>query len=337
METELVILTRTLSTEVQQKTILTLACMYLDYNLRARIIEFNKKSTDYRVRVNDYSQYNTEDDYEAGVTKLSAEIISGQIPDIFVTDGLPIKQYISKGLIKNLYDFMENDSEINKDTLVVDALRAFEVDGGLYQAVSSFYISTAFGLSEKVGTKPGWSLDELNAALAANPGAPPSPTPPGHHPLLCLHAGHGSVCGWQTGQCAFNSAGFIKLLEFANTFPAEIDYSVYEKGGSMPSDASRCWRVRSVPDVHFGRFQLLHRGEGLRGQRRHHLRRLPLDTGIGSFLQANGGLASAPSAPIPKARGALCAPSLPRIIRTTSCTGVSPPTRKRMRRRSRRP
>ena len=43
----------------------------------------------------DYSQFNTEDDYSAGVTKLNTEIISGNVPDIFVSDQLPIEQYLS--------------------------------------------------------------------------------------------------------------------------------------------------------------------------------------------------------------------------------------------------
>ena len=57
--------------------------MYLDWNLRSMIVEYNKTNDEYRINVVDYSEYATDDDYNAGVTKLTTEIISGSVPDIF--------------------------------------------------------------------------------------------------------------------------------------------------------------------------------------------------------------------------------------------------------------
>ena len=57
---------------------LTLACMYLDWDLRQRmIVEYNKTNDEYRINVVDYSEYATDDDYNAGVTKLTTEISGG--------------------------------------------------------------------------------------------------------------------------------------------------------------------------------------------------------------------------------------------------------------------
>ncbi len=56
-----------------------MACMYLDSTLRGAIINFNKTSDSYRVEVTDYSEYNTGEDYTAGLTKLTTEITSGNI------------------------------------------------------------------------------------------------------------------------------------------------------------------------------------------------------------------------------------------------------------------
>ncbi|MBQ1505117.1 MAG: hypothetical protein IIZ49_06935, partial [Oscillospiraceae bacterium] len=79
---ELAKFTKVPASEVPVKTVLNLACVFLDYNLRSAIINFNKTNDTYRIHVSDYSQFNTEDDWNAGVTKLSTEIISGIVPDI---------------------------------------------------------------------------------------------------------------------------------------------------------------------------------------------------------------------------------------------------------------
>ena len=92
METEVVLLTERERSAVQERTILTYATMYLDYEMRERIIDFNKSQTQYRIEIRDYSEFNTQDDYNAGLTKLNTEIIAGKVPDILDTSGLPIHQ-----------------------------------------------------------------------------------------------------------------------------------------------------------------------------------------------------------------------------------------------------
>ena len=48
-----------------QKTTLTLACVYLDYRVKSQILDFNRKSSDYRIEVRDYSEFNTDDELPA--------------------------------------------------------------------------------------------------------------------------------------------------------------------------------------------------------------------------------------------------------------------------------
>ena len=67
----LVFLTKTDAANVKPKTVLTMACMNVPWELKSRIVEFNKSSEDYRIIIKDYSQYATNDDYYAGLTKLN--------------------------------------------------------------------------------------------------------------------------------------------------------------------------------------------------------------------------------------------------------------------------
>lgn len=72
--------------------------MYVDYSTQKAVIDFNRSNDKYRVDLIDYSEYNTEDDYNAGLTKFNTEIMAGNMPDILALDTqTPYRQYAAKG------------------------------------------------------------------------------------------------------------------------------------------------------------------------------------------------------------------------------------------------
>lgn len=216
-------LVKTPASEVKQKEAVTLAVMYLDYQLRNAILDFNKNNPNYRIEVQDYSQYNTDEDYTAGATKLNTEIISGKIPDIIATYSLPYKQYAAKGLLEDVYTYIDNDSELSRDDLVQSIFKAMEIDGKLYTVASSFSIMSMVGKPGVVGAEPGWTMKELQQVVADHPEA--------DYPLgmymsreqifnyLCALNMENYV-DWSTGECSFDSDEFKSFLEFAKSFPA---------------------------------------------------------------------------------------------------------------------
>ena len=139
--------------------------MYVDWGLRSQIVAFNKASDKYRIVVNDYSQYATGDDYNAGITKLNTEIISGKIPDLIYTANLPIGQYAAQGVLEDLLPYIEKDPQLGTDALMPEILAAAETGGHLYRAFSNFYISTAVGLDKVVGGYSTWTLADLKNAM----------------------------------------------------------------------------------------------------------------------------------------------------------------------------
>ncbi len=98
-QSEIDVITQKPAAQVQDKAVLTLAVMYLDRSLRKQVMEFNRTNEQYRIQVNDYSEYSTSEDYTAGMTMLSTEIISGHVPDIIDVSELPVSMYIGKGLL----------------------------------------------------------------------------------------------------------------------------------------------------------------------------------------------------------------------------------------------
>ncbi|MDR0818345.1 MAG: extracellular solute-binding protein [Oscillospiraceae bacterium] len=228
---EIITLKKTPASEVKQKTVLTLACYYLDYNLRPLILNFNKTDPDYRINVKEYLQYNTDTDYTAGQTKLNTEIISGDVPDIlFLDTGLPVTTYENKGVLEDLYPYLDADAELGGRNVMVQAVRqALETsDGKLFRIASGFQLATAIGRADIVGAETGWNMDDVTAAMAkAKPGAVVfsnyNGTRDGFMQQIYAFVVQDYV-DWSTGEVKLNSPEFVKLIEYVKTLPTVYDW-----------------------------------------------------------------------------------------------------------------
>ena len=221
---QLIVLHRVDASEIKEKKVLTLACMYLDWNLRSMIVEYNKTNDEYRINVVDYSEYATDDDYNAGVTKLTTEIISGSVPDIFLTSNLPIDKYAAKGVIADLNTFMDGGNGLSRDYFVPHVMSALEKDGKLYELPTSFSVQTAYALSSIASQYDTWNVAAVQDAMTQlQEGATVFSDGWTKNTALsnCLSRNLSAFVDWTTGKCEFDSEAFQQLLDFCNSFPAE--------------------------------------------------------------------------------------------------------------------
>ena len=221
---QLIVLHRVDASEIKEKKVLTLACMYLDWNLRSMIVEYNKTNDEYRINVVDYSEYATDDDYNAGVTKLTTEIISGSVPDIFLTSNLPIDKYAAKGVIADLNTFMDGGNGLSRDYFVPQVMSALEKDGKLYELPTSFSVQTAYALSSIASQYDTWNVAAVQDAMTQlQEGATVFSDGWTKNTALsnCLSRNLSAFVDWTTGKCEFDSEAFQQLLAFCNSFPTE--------------------------------------------------------------------------------------------------------------------
>ena len=232
ISTELVTVNKVPYESVPHKEIITLGCLYLQYQTQEMIVKFNRSNDKYRIEVTDYSEYNNEENgYDAGLTKLNTEIMAGNVPDILDIGNLNYVQLASKGIIEDLYPYLEADGELSKDDYFENVLGAMEVDGKLCCTVPGFYIQAVMGASKVVGDTPGWTYDEFNEALASMPeGCEPFDQYVTRDTILqnCLALDMENFVDWGTGECKFDSQEFIDLLEFAARFPETFDWENYD-------------------------------------------------------------------------------------------------------------
>ena len=288
--TEFVTLEKKSFADVPQKEALTLACQWTDSDLQNAVIKFNR-SSNIRINVIDYSQYNTEEDWNAGLTKLTTEIMAGTMPDIIALQNLPYQQMAAKGLLVDLYPFMEQDGEINREDFLPNVLKALEVGGGLYSTVTSFSVVTLVGSSKVVGDKPGWSFDELRAALA---------TMPEGCTVLNQYTTSGDVIraeltldadyyiDWETGKVNFDGKEFVDLLNLAKLFPNEFDWNNYDWEEYESETARIAAGKQMLMQMYVGSFEDLAMNEAQFGGSMTYIG-FPTVSGVGSYLNLNSG------------------------------------------------
>lgn len=241
---QLIVLTRVDAASVVNKTVLTFACMYLDWNMRDAIVKFNRSSNTHRIVVRDYSEYNTDDDYTAGIQKLNTEMLSGKLPDMIDIDtyNMPVEQYAAKGFLADLYELMDADPELGRDSFIQPVLKALEsADGKLYQLPQTFAIDTAIALDKVVGEYDTWNLANLKDAMTKlQDGATVFEVYRTKSDILssCISRNIDAFVDWENGAAHFDSDEFKALLEFANSFPDSYDWENADDE-EMDSDQNR--------------------------------------------------------------------------------------------------
>ena len=204
----------------EQRTRLVYGTIGTNSVLRSRINQFNSENEDYYIEIRNYAGENTErndvraDAREAALKLLSAEVVSGQIPDIW-DSSLPVDLYARKGILEDLWPYIDNDPEISREDLMSHVLDCASVDGKLYKIFNTFEICTAAAPAEAAGTRTGWTLDEMMDCYEALPEGS-SLIGYGYDKVSLLYNliynNINDWIDWSTGECRFDSESFKNLL-----------------------------------------------------------------------------------------------------------------------------
>ncbi|MCQ2523648.1 MAG: extracellular solute-binding protein [Lachnospiraceae bacterium] len=226
--------------DVVEKQILTLGCLYLDNNVRKQVIHFNKTNENYRIRVIDYSSYNTEDDWDAGSKKFNSDVASGKGPDIVIaSDSTTIHNYISKGLYYDMNSLLDNDPEIKREDLFPNVIKMGSYDGKLYEIIPSFYIETVVGKKSILGDRQGWTMKEMMEFEKTIPEKSSLIMGVTRNEFVnnMLAVNSSVYVDMASGKCSFDSDDFRGLLEYAKTLPEGDDdyYNQLEEEGFWES------------------------------------------------------------------------------------------------------
>ncbi|MBO5470794.1 MAG: extracellular solute-binding protein [Lachnospiraceae bacterium] len=214
---------------ITDKETITVGAMYVDDNVKKAAIDFNKKNNKYQIEFKDYS--NEEDPQ----TKMNADIIAGNVPDILCLSGLFVDQYVEKGILEDLTSYYEKDSDVSADDMIPSVAKAMQIDGKYYYIAPGFYVNTLVGAAKTVGTEPGWTMDDLKKLLDEHKDARPFYSENKNDNLYnFITMNISDYVDWSTGECTFDGQDFKDILEICNRGTnEETDYS--EDSPSEPS------------------------------------------------------------------------------------------------------
>lgn len=213
--------------DVAEKQVIVLGGTYIDEIVRKQVVAFNQKNDTYKIVLKEY----TYDEYSGSYLQLNNDIIAGNMPDILLAAGLPVENYIEKGLIADLYPLIEQDEELSKEEFMDNVFEAYSVDGRLMYVVPSFMVSTMVAKTSLVGDGSDWSMEKARQVFAGMEDGTQFMSEMTRDMFMDKVI---TFCGRdfidvETGKCTFDSEEFIALMEFAAALPDEIDRdSLYE-------------------------------------------------------------------------------------------------------------
>jgi len=114
----------------------------LDSSIQEQIVSFNKSQNDYYIKIVKYG----EDNYADGLKALNADISSGKGPDIIeIPNETLLHQYGAKGIIDDLYSYMNEGEWPQREDFMENILYSFETEGKLYGLTPFFKILSVIG------------------------------------------------------------------------------------------------------------------------------------------------------------------------------------------------
>ena len=299
IENDLIVLSKNEAGEVSQKKVLRLAVMNLYPFTSKMVSRFNRSNPNYRIEVTDYAQFNNyssanEDERNAGINRLQTEIIAGDMPDILDISLLSADRLGSKGLVEDLYPYMDADPELNRSDLLEHVIQAFEENGKLYQTVGNFYILTTAGLSRVVGDHIGWTMDEFQDAMSRLQAENPNCTVFERYTTqdlaltFLLYLELENYVDWSSGECGFQSDGFIKLLEFVKSFPTVYSWETDGGADDYDTDTRLLMGLQLMKQCNFACFEDLQVNTAGLGGEPCTFVGYPTENGVGSMFAQIG-------------------------------------------------
>lgn len=181
------------------------------------VTAFNKSSDQYKVILQVY-----ETDGESNpAARLQADIAEGNIPDMVAADVMDLDVMIDKGLVCDLSDFMERDTELSKNDSVGRSLVIYARGDKLYAIPQSIAVIALTGKQKMLDGRENWDINEFEEYVhslpnekAASLGISKSLM---QQVIMEQYMAH--FVNWENRSYSFESAEFVELLRFVNMYP----------------------------------------------------------------------------------------------------------------------
>ncbi len=223
--TELVLLTKTRASEVQAKEEIVVGVVYMDQEIQAAAVAFNKGSDKYHVTIRAYAGEGDAVNYEDALAKLNSDIVSkDNCPDILSLDSLDAQHLSTMGAFEDLKPYLEKSSNLSEDSFLESILNAYTYDDRLVCIPKTFHINMLAGKKSLLGSATGWTIRDIMEFAGAHPDAQLLEYVTKAEMMEALMTfNQDAFIDWEKGSCSFDSEAFLEVLEFVGRFPDDYE------------------------------------------------------------------------------------------------------------------
>ena len=197
--------------------------------MRENIRAFNLSSQTYQIEVINHAElYDIWNDENAiSFSRFTIDLMTGNAPDIIFGLDSAFNAMVQRGLVLDLYPFIDADPEINRSDFFPNIIKAMESpDGSLFAIPYEFAITTMIAMPDVAEKISSWTFSDMLALVER--------TDDTEVPLILFegitaeefinmtlyYSGH-SFINWDENKANLDSKEFIDLLEVTSRFPVE--------------------------------------------------------------------------------------------------------------------
>ncbi|MDR2569449.1 MAG: extracellular solute-binding protein [Oscillospiraceae bacterium] len=228
--TEYIVLTQTERKNLQEYEIITLGGVGIKQNLHLqdRINVFNRQNQKYMIQLIDYNDLYDGLGDNLSDFRILIDLMTGNAPDITIGNLSGFTAMAKRGLLLDLYPFIDDDPEISRADFFSNILKAIESPDGSLPAISNnFTIETMIGMAKVTEEIQSWTFADL-FALVERPENSDLDFVLGQWMTAerfldtALSVSSQDFINWHDNIANLNSDEFIKLLEVSSRLPNEL-------------------------------------------------------------------------------------------------------------------
>lgn len=240
-DSSLLLLTTTAPEPDEHTVTLTLAYWAMTAADQMAIQNFNRSQNDYQIETICY--YPEDGDVTTALTKMNADLLTGDAPDLYALNGMDVDVLQNQGLLLDLLSLMEQDETFSTRDYYTNIWELFQINGQLYEFVPSFSFAGLAGTQELLGDRTGWTISEFEAFAQTHADTCPIDYSASSDFLYnCIRYGGHNFVDTNNFTCSFDTTAMEKLLSVSSLLPASGGQTglLYESWMSGIFHISRC-------------------------------------------------------------------------------------------------
>lgn len=235
-------LTRTSVETLPERELLIIASPMASEQLRQAVIQFNARSTEYRIVIDDYGAAFETEGWVSPY--LDASLVSSNPPDMVDLGLLNIAKYGEKGVLEDLAPYIERSADLDLGDIPENVLEGLTFHNKLVCLPTTLQVQCVAARMQQTAGLESWSMEDVYRLSELYPESTGELVSDGFGGRMerswlleefCARYYLERFVDWEEGSCSFAQEEFYRLLQWVEKYGAEPEKEQLA-GGSVYSE-----------------------------------------------------------------------------------------------------